>query len=479
MAQLLLPVADIATGSWATTPGWSKVNDDLVTNPTGTGTSFDSEAVGNNTNTSNFDSELPTSGITDPGGNINHILRARWSHNQSGRTMQGNLELWQGVPGTGTLIATLQIDPDITITENTATYTLTGTEADNITDYNDLHLRLWGRGTSGGPTRTLVAEAIEFEIPDGGTAHTGTPTDDVDVTDSTDSALDAVRSQDDDADVTDDTSRIAPAVRVQSDDVGVTDAATAAKTIQVSVTDPVGVTDLVADQLTIAVAITDPVGATDSTTRVHDAQRTPVEAVAVADVISEGETNREQIVETVGVTDTPTRIAPAFRSVMEATGVTDSIAAKLTIAEEVTEPVGVTDSTPHVLTMVRSVTDDADVTDDTTPVKTIQVEIFDDVGVTDSTPHTQGGDKFETVTNPVGVIDSTSRVHPPIRSVVEPVGVTDQIDPAKFITVAIIESIGVTDTPLVGTGATPSTLVPINTVLSDEPISSVIGDAVW
>lgn len=165
MVQLSMPDADQATGSWTTTPLWLDINDDLTAQPTGDGVVITSDAVGNNTNTSNADLRL--SDVTDPEGNINHIIRARWNHDQAAsRTLAGHCELWEGVPGTGNLRASLDIDPDVGTTETTDTYTLSGAEADAITDYADLYLRLWGRGTAGGPSRSLIVEACEFEVPD-------------------------------------------------------------------------------------------------------------------------------------------------------------------------------------------------------------------------------------------------------------------------------------------------------------------------
>ncbi len=166
MAQFARPISDVAAGSWDDSAVGDNDGahwDELVTDD---GSLTESDAVGNNTNTTNLDVELTNSGLDDPVGNVTHVIRTRWLHDQSGRSMQGNCELWQGVPGTGTLIATLQVDPDVGTTEATGAYTLTGTEADNITDYNDLHFRLWGRGTGGGPNRQLNVDLAEFEFPD-------------------------------------------------------------------------------------------------------------------------------------------------------------------------------------------------------------------------------------------------------------------------------------------------------------------------
>lgn len=164
MAQILLPDQDIATGTWSATPLWSKVDDDSTVNASGDGTTILS---GNNTSPDNADLGL-TSG-SDPGASTNHILRARWNKDSSGgHSINAVLELWEGTPGTGTLIATLSVT-GIGATEQEDTYTLSSAEADSITDYSNLNLRVSRQGDTGGnpnDRRSLVVDLVEFEIPD-------------------------------------------------------------------------------------------------------------------------------------------------------------------------------------------------------------------------------------------------------------------------------------------------------------------------
>ena len=115
--------------------------------------------VGNNTNTTNCDLKL--SDVADPAASTGHIIRVRWRRDTS-KTMAGHCELWEGAPGSGTKRASIDVTPDVTTTENLASLTLSAGEADSITDYNDLYLRLWGRGTQGGTDRALIVEACEF-----------------------------------------------------------------------------------------------------------------------------------------------------------------------------------------------------------------------------------------------------------------------------------------------------------------------------
>ncbi len=204
MAQFIRPIADVDAGSWNDADEGDNDGehwDELVANDD---SKTESDAVGNNTNSTDLDVEGTNSGIDDPVSSSDHIIRVVWNSDQS-RNITGHAELWQGVPDVGSLIAeaTVQL---VDTTEITTTYTLTGGEADNITDYNDLHFALWGRGTGGGPSRTLQVDLLELEIPDAPSGFNETVTDD--------------------ADVTDDTSRIHAAARTPTDDVGVTDSAT-------------------------------------------------------------------------------------------------------------------------------------------------------------------------------------------------------------------------------------------------------------
>lgn len=160
MAQFVRPDADLVTGLWGATPLWSKVDEGAP----GDDVTILSEAVGNNTDTTNAD--LQGSDVTDPSVSTGHIIRVEWNSTDAVRTIAGTVELWQGVPGLGTLIATLNVTPDVGATPTIATHTLTGAETDAITDYTALNFRLRGRGTSGGPARSLEVDFVELEVPD-------------------------------------------------------------------------------------------------------------------------------------------------------------------------------------------------------------------------------------------------------------------------------------------------------------------------
>lgn len=156
MATYARPDADQATGSWTTTPLWSKVDEG-----SDGGDTIASDAVGNGIETTKADLRL--SNPTDPGHPLAHILRCRWA-SDSARDIDAICELWEGVPDTGTLIATLAASLT-DATEITSEYRL-NPASEVISDYTDLYIRLYGTGVGGGPSRSLVVEFCELEVPD-------------------------------------------------------------------------------------------------------------------------------------------------------------------------------------------------------------------------------------------------------------------------------------------------------------------------
>lgn len=166
MAQILVPTSDQAVGLWTTTPLWSKVDDNSTLNPTGDGTVITSD---NNTSPDNADLKLSSG--TDPASSVGHVLRARWNKGASGgHVINAGARLYQGIPGIGTLIATLSVSA-IADVEVGSTYTLSAAEANAITDYAGLYLRVSRQGDTGGNPgnrRSLVVDLVEFEIPDAG-----------------------------------------------------------------------------------------------------------------------------------------------------------------------------------------------------------------------------------------------------------------------------------------------------------------------
>lgn len=147
MAQYSTPSADITDGSWLNqaasatniylslvpgTPGSIGSGDDT--------TYAESEA---NPSTSAFAVDMST--IEDPVSSTGHILRWRRQKDAAGGgQIDLTVELRQGYTGEGSQGTLIDTNTDSNLSETVATTssTLTGGEADSITDYSDLQVRL-------------------------------------------------------------------------------------------------------------------------------------------------------------------------------------------------------------------------------------------------------------------------------------------------------------------------------------------------
>ena len=158
MAQQAQPISDLDnTGSWTSTPLWSKINE---------GGGGDGTVIVSDTTpvvTEPFTVDLST--ITDPAKSTGHDLKIRWAKNAGGggnKTIR--IELREGYVNEstlGTLIATDDYAINST-TLRTDSTTMSGAEADAITDYSDLQIRVMGVAGN----RALKVDFVELEIID-------------------------------------------------------------------------------------------------------------------------------------------------------------------------------------------------------------------------------------------------------------------------------------------------------------------------
>jgi hypothetical protein len=152
MAQFGYPISDISTGGWTNTPLWSQLDDN---------SDADYITSSKNPTVDTFENAL-TSTLSDPSSSSGHIIRARLYCSKANNGT-GNIYLYQGT----TLIASYAIPGNLATAFTTYSYTLTGTEADNITDYTDLRIRVDGSGTA---NAYVYCAWTELEIPDAVTA---------------------------------------------------------------------------------------------------------------------------------------------------------------------------------------------------------------------------------------------------------------------------------------------------------------------
>lgn len=141
MTQFARPDADITT-QWTTTPLWSKMDEVSADD-----TDFIQDS------TSGHVAEVSLSNVSDPLSSTGHVVRWR---RRSGTSPSVTIGLYQGA----TLIAS-STDTTTTGSFTDTSFTLSGAEADAITDYNDLRLRF----TNGANVNYRVSQAY-FECPD-------------------------------------------------------------------------------------------------------------------------------------------------------------------------------------------------------------------------------------------------------------------------------------------------------------------------
>ncbi|MEX2159372.1 MAG: hypothetical protein WEB04_08220, partial [Dehalococcoidia bacterium] len=149
--QFARPMADIATGGWATTPLWDKLDEVTADDAT-------TEIQSSNDPISD-PFEVQLSAVSDPSLSTGHILRYRVAQVGT-KTATVDVALYQGA----TLIAS-DIQQTLTTTYQTFTYTLSGAEADAITNYSDLRVRVTASATGAGDLTTALATWIELEVP--------------------------------------------------------------------------------------------------------------------------------------------------------------------------------------------------------------------------------------------------------------------------------------------------------------------------
>lgn len=141
MTQYARPDADITT-QWTTTPLWSKIDEVSAD---------DADFIQDST--SGHVAEVSLSNVSDPGVSSGHVVRYR---KRTGTSPNVTLALYQGA----TLIASTT-DTTTAGSFGDASFTLSGAEADAITDYTDLRLRF----TNNANVNYRISQ-VYFECPD-------------------------------------------------------------------------------------------------------------------------------------------------------------------------------------------------------------------------------------------------------------------------------------------------------------------------
>lgn len=142
MPQFARPDADITDGTWlneaaSATDMFNSINED-VSSPN------DSDYIQSVSAPSSAACAFGLSNITDPVSSSGHIMRWRRGKDVvGGAQIDLTVQLRQGYTGEGAQGTLINSFSDTNIPESftTTTDTLSGAEADSITDYNDLQVR--------------------------------------------------------------------------------------------------------------------------------------------------------------------------------------------------------------------------------------------------------------------------------------------------------------------------------------------------
>ncbi len=163
MAQFARPDADNSNAG-----GWSPSSGSDLFAMVDESSPDDADYIEKRTSTT-ADFELGLSTVTDPGSSTDHTIRTRHQRTNTSISYRLDIELRQGA----TLIASWSHTATDAFT--TDTYTLTGTEADAITDYSTLNIYAEAANTTGFGSAFHQISWVELEIPNVAAAsHAGT-----------------------------------------------------------------------------------------------------------------------------------------------------------------------------------------------------------------------------------------------------------------------------------------------------------------
>lgn len=151
-AQFGRPSSDITVDGFSPTPLYSRLNE---TSPDGTTSEV---TVANNGGDKT--PEVALSAVTDPVSSTGHIMSI-YIKKSSNRTSAVTMYLYQGA----TLIASSSAIA-VTTTYTQYDYTLSGAEADSITDYSDLRMRVFFDDQGGGAPGTFNWSWAQLQVPD-------------------------------------------------------------------------------------------------------------------------------------------------------------------------------------------------------------------------------------------------------------------------------------------------------------------------
>jgi hypothetical protein len=160
MAQFLRPDNDDSIGAWTdeasgTTDIYLGIDEESAE---------DTELVRAEADPSTSIYITGLSSVTDPESSSDHVVRYRYQKGESGGGQPGVIDLIVTLRE-GTTARASQTHSGVAVGFLDGTFTLSGPEADAITDYSDLNLHLSANKPSGARTSWAEVSFAEFEVP--------------------------------------------------------------------------------------------------------------------------------------------------------------------------------------------------------------------------------------------------------------------------------------------------------------------------
>ena len=167
MAQFSRPDNDDTIGSWideasGTTDIYTGIDEDLASQ-----SDTDLVRSENDPSTSEYIAGLGL--VTDPEGNVDHVVRYRYQKGETGGGQPGVINLIVQLRE-GTTVRASNTHNGIATGFVDGTFTLSSGEADAITDYSNLNIRFQADKSSGARTSWAEISRAEFEVPAAGIA---------------------------------------------------------------------------------------------------------------------------------------------------------------------------------------------------------------------------------------------------------------------------------------------------------------------
>ena len=154
MVQIARPDSDISAGLWNPVGGPTSLFDAINEVTANDDTDYIEALNGENTTC-----ELGLTSLTDPVSSIDHTIRFRMQGTGSGAPERCEVQLFEGATQKATTGAQTS-----RAAWATKTYTLSAAEADSISDYTDLRLKIISSNL--GATEDMWVTWAEFEVPE-------------------------------------------------------------------------------------------------------------------------------------------------------------------------------------------------------------------------------------------------------------------------------------------------------------------------